>query len=849
MKEQIKKIAKVIFIIAMFFIGTKQAFAATVDLQQGVYTSSDGKHVIKINSDNTITFDDTYTLKINKKNLGDTITGKIGSDNKSVTFYQLNNSKIVTGDVITYTHSGKSQTLKDNTVFSMQQEPIVDESGNYELIRNDQKINTYKDLQSAVDAAENNDTIKIKNAYVVESGVYIKGKKITIDGNNNTLTNNQWLNSLFIVETDATLEIKNLTVEGGATGFKADTSKINIQTGTSTSIPLVTNSDKTDHKKTMTLIISKGDLKTDNISINNHYINGNAAALKVLSGTLTIKNSNFVHNRATSKAGAIAIGRKSYADETDFSVKSVLIENSKIDNNYSKNGGGMTILNTKVVDIKNSQLNGNVVTGGKGAAILVENESGGGFASLAERLNLEVPVLNIDKTTFEGNWVGNDGSSIELHDSILNITNSIFKKNVGIHSSSSCGCISISNEVKLKKIYKIDNCVFEENLGSASVIADHGSPNVKFEITNTNFIKNKAVYNSFLMYSGDFLIENCTFDNEHAAHAIIDLRPAVTPNDIKDGYKIPEIIFKNVTFKNTQYNVSDILIRSYNDNEEIYPATVILEGDVQANIDLWNKNKLVINGNHKGTINVAKKNVKENVTINKKATVEKEINYLENLNIITLLIYGLEKKDGYNWEARKYIYSENKTFTEEEFFLEHLIQENDHKLVYYTDKAYTTPWNYEVTGSMTIYGRWETHKHEFDKYTIFEDSIYKQCECGALAEKITIETRMNLTEDSEEKEAIVINEITQNEEDYQVKYLMKNKNGKWVEHEGTPSKSGTYKVQLTYNNMTIEKEYEIAKSKLINPNTSDGIIKSIVMTIVASLGLIIVVIIGKKKYS
>ena len=120
--------------------------------------------------------------------------------------------------------------------------------------------------------------------------------------------------------------------------------------------------------------------------------------------------------------------------------------------------------------------------------------------------------------------------------------------------------------------------------------------------------------------------------------------------DIKDGYKIPEIIFKNVTFKNTQYNVSDILIRSYNDNEEIYPATVILEGDVQANIDLWNKNKLVINGNHKGKINVAKKNVKENVTINKKATVEKEINYLENLNIITLLIYGLEKKDGYNWE-------------------------------------------------------------------------------------------------------------------------------------------------------------------------------------------------------
>ena len=169
----------------------------------------------------------------------------------------------------------------------MQQEPIVDESGNYELIRNDQKINTYKDLQSAVDAAKNNDTIKIKNAYIVESGVYIKGKKITIDGNNNTLTNNQWLNSLFIVETDATLEIKNLTVEGGATGFKADTSKINIQTGTSTSIPLVTNSDKTDHKKTMTLIISKGDLKTDNISINNHYINGNAAALKVLSGTLT----------------------------------------------------------------------------------------------------------------------------------------------------------------------------------------------------------------------------------------------------------------------------------------------------------------------------------------------------------------------------------------------------------------------------------------------------------------------------------------------------------------------------------------------------------------------------------
>ena len=93
--------------------------AAVIELKSGTYTSSDG-HTIVVNADKTVSYDGTYTLTLNEKDRGSTITGKIGTNNKAVTLYQLNDSKIVSANGhITYKHGGVDTYLFGYTVFSI----------------------------------------------------------------------------------------------------------------------------------------------------------------------------------------------------------------------------------------------------------------------------------------------------------------------------------------------------------------------------------------------------------------------------------------------------------------------------------------------------------------------------------------------------------------------------------------------------------------------------------------------------------------------------------------------------------------------------------------------------------
>ena len=71
--------------------------------------------------------------------------------------------------------------------------------------------------------------------------------------------------------------------------------------------------------------------------------------------------------------------------------------------------------------------------------------------------------INIDESLFDGNWVGNDGSAIENHDCLLNVTNTKFINNVGIHSTSSCGTVSFAIGSTNEHEMIFDNCIFENN--------------------------------------------------------------------------------------------------------------------------------------------------------------------------------------------------------------------------------------------------------------------------------------------------------------------------------------------------------------------------------------------------
>ena len=120
--------------------------AAVLELKTGTYTSSDG-HSIVINPDKTVKYDDTYSLTLTEKDRGSVITGKIGTNNKAVTLYQLNDSKLVTDNGhITYKHGGVNTYLYNFTVFSLNTTPVVLENSGIELYRNGSKVNSYADI-------------------------------------------------------------------------------------------------------------------------------------------------------------------------------------------------------------------------------------------------------------------------------------------------------------------------------------------------------------------------------------------------------------------------------------------------------------------------------------------------------------------------------------------------------------------------------------------------------------------------------------------------------------------------------------------------------------------------------
>ena len=192
-KNNFKLLFVCLIVFGLLLLNCSIALAANEGLKAGTYTSNDG-HIITVNGDGTALYDDTYSLTVTENDKGGKITGKLGTNNKSVTFYQLNSSKIVSGTVLNYTHDGATVYLYDYTVFGMDVTPVVDADGGIEVWSNGSKGDTYADLQSAVDAAKSGDTIKITKDLDVVGGTYVSGKNLTIDGDNHTLNSATWSN-------------------------------------------------------------------------------------------------------------------------------------------------------------------------------------------------------------------------------------------------------------------------------------------------------------------------------------------------------------------------------------------------------------------------------------------------------------------------------------------------------------------------------------------------------------------------------------------------------------------------------------------------------------------------------
>lgn len=798
--------------------------AAVVEQKAGTYTSSDG-HTLVVNADKTVSYDSTYALTLNEKDRGSTITGKIGTDNKAVTMYQLNDSKIVSGNGhITYKHGGVATYLYTYTVFSMDSTPVVLDNSGIELYRNGTKVNSYANFQSAVDAATNGDTIKLTKDINVTSGAYVN-KNLTIDGNGKTINRETWANSLFVVDENSTLTVKNLTIDAGADEFEIDysISYPAVKAGTLDNDPLSNEA----------IIISKGVINTDDVLFTNIYTTTSyAAAIRIPSGSANIKNTDFIHNYGKSVGVALSIGRDFKVGETTRSVTSVIVDNCNFSDNYtvSGNGGAVFAYNVDTIKFTNCEFTRNMAsayTAGGGAVLIYRSG-----VKPAETHNLPYTQAYFDNCIFEENYSGNDGYAIQNESAELYITNCEFNRNVGLSSGSSVGTVSCMADTAKKYTVLIKDSSFDGNVMGASVFGDHGTL-VDLEMTNVE-IKNNTGSMSILLYSADAKFNNVTFENETVKTTVLDVRPYVSETKYP-AYKPQKVYLNIVEFINTD-GPTDMLIRRNSHNMSFNDATVIIEDNVVGNVDIWDNNNLVVEGTLDGNVQTDGTTEKEKVVIKENGEVTGKTSYNDGTVTITL---SYPNGDGTSY---MFLYLEkDKNYTEKELYMMHLIGADDKKLSYYTaaDMTETTAWDLKPTANATIYSKFVDHTHTYSGSLVAHGhGIYESCDlCGYFGKKLELSIKDEILDNETNKAAKIINELGIKDSDYIVSYMKKNSDGTWSNHEGVPSKIGQYKVLLTYNNLVAEKIYAIAEGPIEIPNTFDKIGNMICMLILGLFGL------------
>ena len=800
----------------------------SLDLEVGVYNSNDG-HTITVNGDGTVLYDSTYSLTVTTSSNGYTLTGKIGTNNKAVTFYQINDTTLVSGGVVNYTHNSVSTYLYDYTVFKFNKVTATLD-GTIELWSNGSKKGSYNNLQAVVDLANAGDTIKFTDDYKVTSGAYIN-KDLIIEGEGHTLDRSNWANAVFVIENGVNVTINNLTIDGGATNFEIDYSL---------SYPAVKEGTLTnDPKSNISAIISKGNIVANSLNLNNHYTLSSGSGISVVTGSATFKNCIFDHNYGNSYGAAINIGSNFKVGQTTHSVKDVIFEKCNFTNNYTikGNGGAVFVVNTETIKFNDCNFYHNMAAGytAGGGAILFYRTG----VSPAEKNNIPYTQAYFDNCEFKENYSGNDGYAIQNESAELYITNSKFIGNEGLSSSSSVGTVSCMLDGN--RVYKvvIKKCLFEKNKMGASVFGDHGTL-VDLEMTDVT-IRENAGSMSILLYSANAKFNNVTFENEEVSTTVLDVRPYVSETKYP-LYKPQTVILENVNFKNT-VGPTDILVRRRNHDMTLNTATLILQGNTNGNVHIWDDTFLKLEGNHNGNIYSDGVTPVENIVIDDEAKLDGKYDSKYGSYLVTL-IYPIEEK--WSTTTRQYLYlNSGVTYNDKQLFAMHSLSREDAKLVYYTDSNYTTLWNYTASANTTLYAKWEEHTHVYNGNLVVVDNvIYDQCDCGHLGKKISLISPKNPHYTGKEIGIVINDELKL--DGYTIKYQVLDKNGNYVDIEGVPVKVGDYKAIFTYNDLVIEQEYSILE-EVVNPST--GLSNPyLILGLILISSLIFIKFSEKKKY-
>lgn len=801
-------------------------------LVSGEYVSTDGKTLV-INSNGTATYQGTYSLTVASSDTGHKITGKIGTDNKAATFYQLNETYFVSGPLVEYTHNSATECLSDYTVFKLKDSSSTSTTGNYEVWTSGAKVASFNSLQQAVDTASPESIIKITSNLKVNSGAYIN-KNITIDGLNNTLDKSSWANPLFVIEKDTTVNIKNLTVDGGASGFKVDYEAITFK---DFKIPLVSDSDTNDFKQNTAVILSNGNLTVNNISMNNNYTAVTGSSIYSASGSLTINNSNFNHNRATT-GGAVAIGANLNSADTEYPVKNLFITNSTFSENYSSNGGAIHLINTSNFSIENTKFLSNTVNEGYGGALYINKQS-----TVAEKRNIPYVQGKINNSVFDNNWCGNDGAAVQNRDAELTTTNTKFTNNVGVHPTSSVATFSQQVDRTTWATEYMADCYFANNKGCVAGIADHGGHMV-FTVEDTTFTKNNGKRTCYFLTS-IINLNRCSFIEENVASSVIEAASySIAEEYVGTEYSGPKTTIRDGIFENNA--ATDIFIRQreYTTKYDFLEYTLEIVGTISADVEIWDSGNLVVTGDLTGDIVTDAKTTTDDITISDGGSVQGEITIPPTNAVRTIIRYSLDGTSNMFGYQEKVLFLEtNKTYTQAEIFELCPINNDGHEMKLYTNEGLTTEWNYTPTENIVLYAGWIEHTHTYNSTLgVVNNIIGYQCECGQIDETRILGLRIpaNTTYDGTPKEIIIDNSLKVSTSDYKLQYFANDKAGGWKEISSPPTSLGYYKAKLTHNGLTAEITFNIVE-KNTNPNTNSNTKLFVEIMILSILGLISVV--------
>ncbi len=350
---------------------------------------------------------------------------------------------------------------------------------------------TFYTIQDALNASSSDDTIQV-SAGTYHENVTISGKTLTLIGGydatctspegGSTIVDGGGIDSVFVIEDDSTVILRNLDITGGSATLGGG---VRIVSGNS-------------------------EVRLDNTDIfGNQASYGGGIYVDVGDTLLSINDSDIRNNNATTSGGGgriwgtfIAYGVSSdiyensapHGGALSLSTGTVILNNAKVYQNtataFDGKGGGIYVRNEGTIMLMNT------------AAIYYENRAYNGAGIYANNATVTMQGT----ATLSDNIASNNGGAVYL------TNNSTLTLNGGGRIGQE-GVIEIANEaLRGAGVYAIDSTVNCSGGIVVNNIAALGGGGVYADNSTVNVSGNAAVYNNTATTGGAFYLNGSTLE-------------------------------------------------------------------------------------------------------------------------------------------------------------------------------------------------------------------------------------------------------------------------------------------------------------------------------------------------